>query len=78
MQGAYQFKFGPSTVSLTQKLDKIAGEPIAYYLYKRRDLEAKIDKLETGQLRLARLIFQVASSARQEFEFNQTLKKQRE
>ena len=45
MQGAYHFKFGPSTVTLIDKLSKITGEPIAYYLYKRRDLEAKMDKL---------------------------------
>ena len=78
MQGAYQFKFGPKTVSLRQKLDKIAGEPIAFYLYKRRDFKEKIDKLEIGQLRLARLIFQVATSARKEYEFNMEQKRQLE
>ena len=39
MRGAYEFKFGPSTVTLKQKLEKISGEPIAFHLYKRRDLE---------------------------------------
>ena len=59
MQGQYEFKFGPSTVSLEQKLAKITGEKIAYHLYKRRDLESKIDKLAISQLRMAKLIFTV-------------------
>ena len=78
MQGAYQFKFGPSTVSLTQKLQKITGERIAFHLYKRRDLESKIDKLAIGQLRLAKLIFQVATSARKEYEYNLNMRQQAE
>ena len=70
MQGSYEFKFGPSTVSMSQKLDKISGEPAAFQLYKRRDLESKIDKLAIGQLRLARLIFSVAQQARKEYDEN--------
>ena len=77
MQGAYIFKFGPATVTLTQKLDKIAGEPIAYHLFKRRDLEQKIDKLAIGQLRLARLIFNVATQARREYDQNEQKKLQK-
>ena len=68
IKGAYQFKFGPSTVSLKDKLSKITGEPIAFHLYKRRDLEAKIDKLAIEQLSLAKLIFQVTQTARRERE----------
>ena len=66
LQGQYQFKFGPSTVSLKDKLSKITGEPIAYHLYKRRDMESKIDKLAIEQLRLAKLIFTVTQTARKE------------
>ena len=70
MQGSYEFKFGPSTVTMGQKLDKISGEPAAFQLYKRRDLESKIDKLAIGQLRLAKLIFSVAQQARKEHDDN--------
>lgn len=66
MQGQYEFKFGPSTVTLEQKLAKITGEKIAYHLYKRRDLESKIDKLAISQLRMAKLIFTVTQTARKE------------
>lgn len=66
IQGQYQFKFGPSTVSLKDKLSKITGEPIAFHLYKRRDLESKIDKLAIEQLRLAKLIFMITQTARKE------------
>ena len=45
MRGMYDFKFGASTQTFIQKLDKITSEPEAYHLYKRRDLESKIDKL---------------------------------
>ena len=74
MQGAYNFKFGPSTVTLKQKLEKVSGEPIAYFLFKRRDLEQKINKLAVGQLRLARLIFSIASKAKKEHEYNKNVK----
>ena len=66
MQGLYEFKFGPSTVTLEQKLAKITGEKIAYHLYKRRDLEAKIDKLAIDQLRMAKLIYTVTQASRKE------------
>ena len=66
MRGAYEFKFGPSTVTLKQKLEKISGEPIAFHLYKRRDLEQKIDKLAVEQLRMAKLIYSVTQQARKD------------
>ena len=37
-------------------------------MFKRRDLEDKIDKLAIGQLRIARIIFNVANTARKEHE----------
>lgn len=59
MRGMYDFKFGASTQTFIQKLDKITSEPEAYHLYKRRDLESKIDKLAIEKLRFARLVFNV-------------------
>lgn len=61
---------------MMQKLEKVSGDPIAYHLYRRRDLEAKIDKLAVGQLKLAKLIFSVAQSARNEHEGNENKKLQ--
>lgn len=59
MQGNYEFKFGSSTVSLKDKLFKVSCEPTAFHLYKRRDLEAKIDKLAINKLRIAKMIFNI-------------------
>lgn len=53
IKGRYDFKFGPLTQSMKDKLEKISGEPIAFHLYKRRDLEQKIDKLAIESLRMA-------------------------
>ena len=66
MQGSYEFKFGSSTVSLQDKLKKVSTEPVAYHLYKRRDLESKIDKLAIEKLRMAKMVFNVTQQARKD------------
>jgi len=66
MQGAYNFKFGKTTIKFKDKVSKIASEPTAYYLFKRRDLETKIDKLAIQQLRMAKIIHNVTVQARKD------------
>lgn len=78
MKGHYDFKFGSSTVTLKQKLEKVTVEPMAYYLYKRRDLEQKIDKLAVNQLRMAKLVYTVTQNARADREEYLQIKKEEE
>ena len=78
MQGNYEFKFGPTTVSLKQKLEKVSIEPTAFHLYKRRDLEQKIDKLAISQIRMAKLVFNVTQQARKDRQDYIDLKKAQE
>lgn len=66
MQGNYEFKFGSTTVNMTEKLSKVSSEPTAFHLYKRRDLAAKIDKLAINQLRMAKLIYNITQGARKD------------
>lgn len=47
------------------KLDLIASEPAAFYLYKKGDLGTKIDKLASDKIKLANLIFKVSMDANQ-------------
>ena len=68
IQGNYEFKFGSSTVTLQQKLKMVGGEPTAFHLYKRRDLEQKIDKLAIDRLRMAKMVFNVTQQARKDRE----------
>ena len=63
IQGRYSFKFPKSIVTQSAKLDLIASEPTAYYLYKKGDLSTKIDKLATDKIKLANLIFKVSMDA---------------
>ena len=44
----------------------VGGEPTAYHLYKRRDLEQKIDKLAVDRLRMAKMVFNVTTQARKD------------
>ena len=59
MRGQYDFKFGASSTNMRAKLQKVSGEPVAYHLYKRRDLAQKIDKLAVEKLHLARIVYDV-------------------
>ena len=59
MKGNYEFKFGPSTSTMLDKLKKVTAEPLTYYLYKRRDLEQKIDKIAINQIRIAKIVNEV-------------------
>lgn len=44
----------------------VGGEPTAYHLYKRRDLEQKIDKLAVDRLRMAKMVYNVTTQARKD------------
>ena len=66
IRGNYEFKFGSTTVTHQQKLKLVGGEPTAYHLYKRRDLETKIDKLAVDRLRMAKMVFNVTQQARKD------------
>ena len=46
----------------------VGGEPTAFHLYKRRDLEQKIDKLAIDRLRMAKMVFNVTQQARNDRE----------
>ena len=59
MRGLYEFKFGASNNNMKAKLMRISGEPVAFHLYKRRDLVQKIDKLTISKLRLASIIYDI-------------------
>ena len=51
---------------MKQKIDKVSVDPVAFHLYKRRDLAQKIDKLAMEQLRMAKLVFNVTEQARKD------------
>ena len=66
MKGNYQLKFPESDNTMAKKVERVAAEPAAYFIYKRRDLEAKVDKFDANQIQMANAVYALAKLVRDE------------
>ena len=65
IRGLYQFRFANST-NMRGKIVKLAQEPTAYYLWKRRDLHSKQNIEKDQDFKRKRLLWEVVEDEKLE------------